>query len=186
MYIEDRTITSFDKHLVQSSHGERIWTLTHRHDDGGWDSNMTATIALDERGTVCVFGDFSTVTFAFGPRDPFARLLWIGSKPKLSHYLASKIQERKEHVAWDQERATRDLIEHYNDVDMPHVSAIIDECLCSEMDQAVYFDEFYELVSEHDVDCWELFDCGEGLMNAPYWAHAAIRRLCFLLELLEP
>lgn len=93
---------AFVNHELKSS-GEGRWTIMQRHKDGGWDWHMAAEIVCMWNRAIVVNGDIDAVVFAYGPKEPEARVRWMGKHTDMSY-----VQEKAQIGT-----TSRDLVETY-------------------------------------------------------------------------
>lgn len=80
---------SFSRHAI-TKRSEGRWLLQQSYPDGKRDWTMAAEIICLEANAIYVGGDIYGATFAYGPRDPVARVRWIGECTDLGYYVAAK------------------------------------------------------------------------------------------------
>lgn len=175
---------AFENHRI-TKESDRRWLLQRLRDSGCPDWTYAAEVIVLEGGALYVGGDIAHVVFAHGPRDPVARVRWMGECNDLDYYVRQKavIGTGLESVSvWDVDVACDELrawvAENPEDV---RDREAIDEAL--ETDDRNSFYEHAHRGIGRQSEPWEVVaDMGEVLSTRVIYAHAALARLCVLLR----
>lgn len=181
----------FSKHELRDS-GPGWWLLQSRYeDDGSWKSDFAAKVVTglhnEDPHQLTVFGDFHPVTFGFYGGDARGILPWIGRCPDLSYYVAQKASIASgDAVAyeWDNTIAVNELAEHaantcgceHNAGDLEAIRRAMRPASKSRQDLESY------LVTNAPHLVEDLCGVGTVTASAVYIAHAAVARLCDLVD----
>ena len=152
-------------------------------------STYWADIVAMSMGGLVVWGDIELVCFAYGPKDPVARVHWMTTSD-LS-YVQEKAQIGSRHrgvatqfdpgVALHELRARiEESVADGLQMDARHVEAIEDAIVAIRRGDGE--DEMRRILYDAGLDTEWLCDVGVVTSTAVIYAHAAVKRLAALLE----
>jgi hypothetical protein len=197
--LKQRAKENYQNHqIVKSSEGR--WLLQKRYeDDSGWESNFWTEIVSLHGGQLYVGGDIDHVIFAYysAPEDirgtsyeHLAKVRWMGKDTDFDYYIRQKATMgtgRQLIEVYDEELAEEYIRDYIKE---------LKECIDASSEQQDRIDELEDLVDssledeQHTMqELWRIdpdfaMDCGSFRVTAPrlYFAHAALARLCELLD----
>lgn len=195
---------AFERHEIRSRSDGR-WLLQRRYKDGnGWDCVFAAEVISLYGGELYVGGDIDFVVFAHysDSRSHEAKLRWMGEHNDLGYYVRQKASIGTGVAlvdVYDQDEARESVSEWLDDEKKAEadgfgsgyakkLAAVLGQD--GAWDRAPWDDRhelIHYLVDElgHDFMC-ERYDVGMVLAPRVYYAHAALRRLCDLLDAEQP
>lgn len=191
-------MTTRDEYLKAHAEGAAEAFRDHfiaKESDGRWlmmrpKGGFWTEVVCLERGGLCVDGDIDVVVFRYGPKDPVARVGWMGRrKSAWDRYFMEKasigmggsralIEEFRPDLAIEDLKelaATLRGDESWTPADM------IEENILPLVHDGMTRDGLCGLMSERGL--WEESE-GVGVVPSTrmFFAHAALQRLCALLE----
>jgi hypothetical protein len=183
---------AFAKHVI-TKRSEGRWLLQQIHQDGKPDWTMAAEIVCLEGRAIFVGGDIDHTVFSCGPRDPIARVRWMGECGDLGYYVRQKARigtaRHPETVdEWHSAVAEEELKIYLADREEEEPGyAESDDFDLEEFESACGADDrdsFYEhaMAAFKHADFQDFSEMGEVLSPAVIYCHAALARLCVLLR----
>lgn len=197
---------AFQLHVIRKR-SEGRWLLQRRHDDGGWDSVYWAEIISLHGGGLFVGGDIDHVLFGYysdksGNHE--AKVRWMGEHNDIRYYVRQKAAIGTGHQlidVYDKDAARQTLQEHldeaiaeaeyfnFNDPDEDTLAGKLAIALDEYGWDAAPFEDGKEALCAYlhrklgsDWYCDMGYNLGDVLAPRVYYAHAALRRLCELLD----
>lgn len=183
---------SFAKHVI-TKRSEGRWLLQQIHSDGRPDWTFAAEIVCLEGGSIYVGGDIDHTVFSCGPRDPIARVRWMGECGDLGYYVRQKAKigtpRHQDNVdEWHSSVAVEALKSYLADREEEEPgyaeSADFDheyfEWACDADNKHQFVD--YAMKAFKDSEGEDFWDMGDVLSPAVIYCHAALARLCVLLR----
>lgn len=160
-----------------------------RYPDSAWKGEYTTEIiALWGHSRLFVGGDIDDTVFAYGPKEPIARIYWIGRHPQFDHYILEKasIGSQPNKVQdFDHDLAWIELAEH---LELP-LEEVKESLECEEeCGQDAFIGAFYDSeLGKNETDAFEWLG-GIGMLPSirVIQAYCACRRLCELLDQENP
>ena len=171
---------------VISKRSEGRWLLQRPHEGGGWDWTFAAEVIALAGGALYVGGDIDHMIYAYGPKDPIARVHWLGALTDLGYYVAQKARIRMCRARdtvdeWDSATAHEELRAHVaeNPEELENEEAL--EEACAQETREMFLNHATKALEGHDA--WEtVAEMGERLSPAVIYSHAALARLSRLLS----
>jgi len=187
MDVHEQARQAFETHEI-SDRGEKRWTLSAKE---GFTHSVE--IIVGKAGTILVHGDYGTHVFAYGPDDnPLQTLKWMG-RSQFGSYIVEKAQIGSGHndlvYVDDIDKFEYDIDELFENMGDWGLAPTELSDLKEEFERAKRYASNGELHEARNVvaragfDLWESAgSLGRKIAPRLYYAHAAIRRLCDLLD----
>lgn len=108
---------SFEKHVITKQE-DRRWLIQRLYEDGKPDWTYAAEVIALEGGGLYVGGDIYHIVFAYGPKEPVARVNWVGLCDDIDYYVAQKATIGMGHhyvEEWNSDVAKYELAERIKD-----------------------------------------------------------------------
>lgn len=168
---------SFEKHQI-SKRSDGRWLLQTRYKKPpeGWEWTMAAEIICLENNSIYVGGDIYQAVFGHGPRNPIARVRWMGKCDDLRYYVHQKASIGMVGLegvdTFSQEVATEDL----RDIVRERIESLVeDDC------DGVLVDPLFVLFDQ-DIACedWPMHEDErdqDDPVDGPYHLREAIAHL---------
>lgn len=176
---------AFEKHVITKQE-DRRWLIQRLYEDGKPNWTYAAEIIALEGGGLYVGGDIYHIVFAYGPKEPLARLQWIGLCDDVDYYVAQKARigmgSEELVTEWDSDVArfeVKERIQHD-----PDDYKILDQSAYEIALESSEREEFLNYISKaFGPDCWE-WAGGTGMVvtGRVVCAWAAVRKLCELIK----
>jgi hypothetical protein len=187
---------AFAKHEIRSR-SEGRWLLQERHLDGGWTWIMGAEIIALTGGALYVGGDIDFTIFAYysDHADPESRVRWMGRCRDVDYYVAQKAHigmGRELTDVFDSQIAEQEIQGWLTEAEEEypnHTDTVVLRRLVDEWKDDGFPEDEHELIhaiwdsglsSDFMVDRSSF--PGKVLAPRVYYAHAALARLCDLLD----
>jgi len=190
---------AFTKHAI-SQRSEGRWLLQRPHAKGWdhpkrrWDWMLAAEIiCLGDGGSLYVGGDIDHVVFSYGPLDFLERVQWMGGHANVDHYVLQKASIGMSNIgvgAYDPkvaETELREMIDEYTCDDEPDdiAEGLVDFLRDNDLSEYNSCERLWEALCDgmrHTRFCEEYRAFGNILSWRVVYAHAALARLCHLLD----
>lgn len=177
---------AFDHHYVREYSTNR-WLLMRPLKDGGWDGTYATEIVALWRGSLLVHGDIDTVIFAryTDTNDPIGCVRWIGTNSDIRYYAAQKAAAgtgRELVYAIDDAVFAQELRRLRREYKAEDAREAIDAALNSMRHGEPLEMVRHNLATEWALESEDVYALGKVVAPRVYFAHAALKRLCHLID----